>query len=282
MNIAKLTKIAKHLRYLILTSTTKAGSGHPTSSLSAVELMTCLRFGDGLWQEDDQLIFSKGHAAPLLYALLVELGLIKQEELMTLRQFGSRIEGHPMPGLPEIEVATGSLGQGLSIGVGMALADKKLSRNSNQTYVFLGDGELAEGSIWEACNLASYYKLDNLTAIVDINRLEQDGETSIGWNLPVYQARFKAFGWSVELVENGHNFAEIEKAYLAKNLSQPKVILARTIKGKGISFLQNQDNWHGKALSEDQLNQALSELGMVKQDQVEDLLVKLNKLSKNG
>ena len=264
MDTTKLIEKAKRLRYLILVSTTKAASGHPTSCLSAVELVTFLRFG-GNWQESDRMIFSKGHAAPLLYALLVEVGSITQEELMTLRQFGSRVQGHPMPGMPEIEVATGSLGQGLSIGVGMALADKKFLKNKNQHYVLLGDGELAEGSVWEACNLASYYKLDNLTAIVDLNRLEQDGETSLGWNLDLYEARFKAFGWQVELVKNGHDFDEIKKAFLTKSIKKPKVILAKTIKGKGVSFLENQDNWHGKALTEIEFNQALAELKIVDQ-----------------
>lgn len=279
MNQEKFIQITNRLRSLILISTTKAGSGHPTSSLSAVELMATLVFG-GVFQKYDHLIFSKGHAAPLLYALLVEQNLLTKKDLMTLRQFGSPVQGHPVPGLPTIEVATGSLGQGLSIGVGMTLADKKLSENNNQTYVLLGDGEIMEGSVWEALSIASFYKLDNLTAIVDVNRLEQDGQTLLGWDLEVYQKRFKAFGWLVELVNNGHDFSEIKKAFLSRCCGKPKVILAKTIKGKGISFLEDKVNWHGKALSEEQLDQALLELGMVKQDQIEDLLIKLDKLSR--
>jgi transketolase len=259
MKKSKFLQIGSKLRCLILVSPTKAGSGHPSSCLSEVELMTVLVFG-GYYQKNDHLLFSKGHAAPLLYSLMVLQGKLTEVQLLTLRKFNSPLEGHPVPSLPEIEVATGSLGQGLSIGVGMALADKYLSQNSSQTYVLLGDGEISEGSIWEACNLASYYRLDNLTAIVDINRLEQDAETPVGWNLNIVEARFTAFGWQTFKVTDGHNQQQIEKAFSAKHFNKPKVILAKTVKGKGVASLENRQGWHGKVLPEFELEAAITKL----------------------
>jgi len=290
MDKTQLAKVAQRLRLLILKATTQAGSGHPSSCLSAVELMSVLMFG-GFYQKNDHLIFSKGHAAPLLYALLVEQGKLTEQEIMTLRDFNSSLEGHPVPGLPEIEVATGSLGIGLSIGMGMALADKRLKKNSNQTYVLLGDGELEEGSVWEAINLASYYNLDNLIAIVDVNRLEQDGQTVLGHDLQTLSLRFSSFNWQTQIVLDGHNFNQIETA-LAMKTDKPKVILAKTIKGQGVTLLANKDDWHGKVLSQEQLFKALKELDSVvgqvsspksvqKNQAVNELLVKLDKLG-NG
>jgi len=286
MSEFNLKQISQKLRYLILASTTAAGSGHPTSCLSAVELMTALMFG-GFYQKNDHLIFSKGHAAPLLYSLMALKGELTEAQMLTLRQFNSPLQGHPMPGLPGIEVATGSLGQGLSIGVGMALADKRLSQNTNQTYVLLGDGEVEEGSIWEAVNLASYYRLDNLVAIVDVNRLEQDGETILGHDLQTLSIRFSSFGWQTLRVENGHDFGQIEAALAVKTSHKPKVIVAKTIKGKGVTLFEDKKKWHGKALSKTEFgalnfefNQTDKEnLSLAKDAPISELLTKLDKLS---
>jgi transketolase len=256
-----LSKKAKKIRELILKMTTVASSGHPTSSLSAVELMTNLFFAGFFNEKNDELIFSKGHAAPLLYALYAVLGKIDEKKLETLRQFGSVLEGHPTPRFPYVKVATGSLGQGLSIGLGMALA-KRLLKDKGKVFVLLGDSEISEGQVWEAVQLASYYKTDNLIAIVDINRLGQRGQTMLGWDVLSYQKRFESFSWQTFLLD-GHNLEEIDKTYGEVLLSiekKPKVILAKTIKGKGVSFLEDKDGWHGKALSKDELEKALEEL----------------------
>jgi transketolase len=256
-----LSKKAKKIRELILKMTTVASSGHPTSSLSAVELMTNLFFAGFFNEKNDELIFSKGHAAPLLYALYAVLGKIDEKKLETLRQFGSVLEGHPTPRFPYVKVATGSLGQGLSIGLGMALA-KRLLNSKGKIFVLLGDSEISEGQVWEAVQLASYYKTDNLIAIVDINRLGQRGQTMLGWDVLSYQKRFESFSWQTFLVD-GHNLEEIDKTYREVLLSiekKPKVILAKTTKGKGVSFLEDKDGWHGKALSKDELEKALEEL----------------------
>lgn len=256
-----LSKKSKKIRELILKMTTVASSGHPTSSLSAVELMTNLFFAGFFNEKNDEVIFSKGHAAPLLYALYAVLGKIEEKKLETLRQFGSVLEGHPTPRFPYVKVATGSLGQGLSIGLGMALA-KRLLNSKGKIFVLLGDSEISEGQVWEAVQLASYYKTDNLIAIVDINRLGQRGETMLGWDVSSYQKRFESFSWQTFLVD-GHNLEEIDKTYREVLLSiekKPKVILAKTIKGKGVSFLEDKDGWHGKALTKDELEKALEEL----------------------
>lgn len=268
----KLRKITRSIRYSILTSTTKAGSGHPTSSLSAVELMTVLMFG-GFFRFDinnpknpnnDRLIFSKGHASPLFYALWSASGAIPSDELVTLRKFGSRLEGHPTMAFPYTEAATGSLGQGLSVGLGMALNAKYLDKFPYRTYVLLGDSEMAEGSCWEAIQLAAYYKLHNLIAILDVNRLGQRGETMYGHKVTAYQKRIAAFGWET-IVIDGHSLAHIHHAYkkTLKAVQKPVMIIAKTIKGKGISFLEDRNGWHGKPLKEDQLKSALRELGKV-------------------
>ena len=270
INLGKIEAIAKLIRYWILTSTTQAGSGHPTSSLSAVELMTGLLFS-GIFRFDvnnpshpnnDRLIFSKGHASPLFYSLWAATGAIKEQELMMLRKFNSSLEGHPTTGFPYAEAATGSLGQGLSIGLGLALNAKYLDRLPYQTYVLLGDSEMSEGSIWEAIQLAAYYKLDNLVGIIDVNRLGQRGQTMFGYNLKNYQDKISSFGWH-PIVIDGHDLKEIIKAYqkALKIKNKPVMIIAKTIKGKGVSFLENKNGWHGRILKPKELKQSLKELG---------------------
>jgi len=244
---AKLREIAKLVRYYILTCTTKAGSGHPTSSLSATDLMVTLMF-DRFRLGFDRLIFSKGHASPLLYALWAVAGGIKKTELTTYRRFGSRLEGHPTMTFTYTEAATGSLGQGLPIGVGMALNAKYVDTLPYTTYVLLGDAEMAEGSQWEALQLTSYYKLNNLVGILDVNRLGQRGQTMLGYNLDTYRQRIAAFGWQT-IVIDGHDLAAIVAAYqkAAHSTGKPTMIIARTIKGKGVPFLENKNGWHGSA-----------------------------------
>lgn len=268
----RLPDIAKLLRYYCLVSTTAAGSGHLTSSLSAVELMASLYFGDifnyDLENPDhpnnDRVIFSKGHASPLFYALYAVAGKLTEVELKTLRQINSPLEGHPSIRFPYTEVATGSLGQGLSVGVGLAINAKYLDKLSYKTYVLLGDSEMAEGQVWEAMQIATQYKLDNLIAIVDVNRLGQRGETIQGHDVNDYAYKARAFGWETVIVD-GHNFTEINKAYkkALQVKDTPIMIIAKTYKGEGISFLEDKNNWHGKALDNDQLQQALKELGDV-------------------
>ncbi|OGE18899.1 transketolase [Candidatus Daviesbacteria bacterium RIFCSPHIGHO2_02_FULL_41_10] len=272
MNINKLEKLIKLLRYYILVSTSKAGSGHPTSSLSAAELMGVLMFG-GFFRFDfknkenpfnDRLIFSKGHASPLYYSLFTVANAITENELMTLRKFGSRLEGHPTMEFPFTEVPTGSLGQGLSAGLGMALVSKFLNKTNFKTFVLLGDSETAEGSVWEAMQTASFYKLDNLIAILDVNRLGQSRQTMLGHDVLNYKKKAEAFDWEA-IVIDGNSIKEVVNAYekALKVKGKPVMIIAKTLKGKGISFLENKENWHGKALGEKDLNLALEELGKV-------------------
>lgn len=268
---AGLEKIARLIRYYILTATTKAGSGHPTSALSAVELTVALLFGSVFRYDparpehpnNDRLIFSKGHASPLLYALWTAAGELTEEEMMTYRQFGSRLEGHPTPVFPHAEAATGSLGQGLSIGVGMAL-NAKLDKLPYRTYVLLGDSEMAEGSQWEAIQIGAHYKLDNLIGILDVNRLGQRGETMYGHDVEAYRKRMEAFGWKTVLVD-GHDLEQILAGYhqIIQNTGQPVMLIARTLKGKGVSFIEDKNGYHGKTLSENELSRALEELGAV-------------------
>ncbi len=268
----QLARIAKLVRYYILVSTTEAGSGHPTSSLSATDLMSCLLFG-GTFRFDadnpehpnnDRLIFSKGHASPLLYALWAAAGRVSEEELKTMRKFGSPLEGHPTPAFRYAEAATGSLGQGLPIGLGMALNAKYLDKLSYRTYVLLGDSEMAEGSQWEAVQIAAHYKLDNLIGIIDVNRLGQRGETMYGRDLGAYEKRISSFGWET-IVIDGHNIDEIMAAYRKATQAEgrPVMVIAGTIKGKGVSFIEDKNGWHGKPLNKEQLKQALTELGEV-------------------
>ncbi|MFZ2206966.1 MAG: transketolase [Microgenomates group bacterium] len=270
--------IAQRVRYNIVTATTAAGSGHPSSSLSAVELTSVLFFG-GFFKQDtkdfgsllnDKFILSKGHAAPLLYSLYEAAGVITKEELLSLRKFESHLQGHPTPEFPFVDVTTGSLGQGLSVGTGMALGlklkGKSLKFQAPNVFVLLGDSEFAEGQNYEALQLASHYKLNNLIAILDVNRLGQRGETQLGWDTEAYKKRAEAFGWNVILVENGNNIEDVQNAFLklrSQQNEQPTIIIAKTKKGAGISFMEDKDNWHGKPIPQGQLEQALKDIGEV-------------------
>ena len=266
IDIEKLQGIAQQLRIHSIAATTAAGSGHPTSCCSAADIVAALFFGhmrflpkDPHYYNNDRFILSKGHAAPLLYAAWAELGFFPAEELLKLRQLGSDLEGHPTPRLPFVDVATGSLGQGLSVGVGMALC-ARLDKLDYKTYVLLGDGEIAEGSVWEAASLAGVHKLNNLVAIVDVNRLGQSQATAFGQDLDAYQRRFQAFGWRTEEID-GHDIEEILEVLAAAGLGdRPLVILAKTLKGAGISFIQDKEGWHGKPLNKEEAATAIAEL----------------------
>jgi len=260
--------LARQLRVDSIRCSTAAGSGHPTSSLSAADLIAVLLsghlrydFGQPDNPANDHLIFSKGHASPLVYAMFKAAGAINDDELMTFRKFGSRLEGHPTPILPWVDVATGSLGQGLPIGVGVALAGKRVLEAPYHVWVLVGDSETAEGSIWEAFDHAGHEGLANLTAIVDVNRLGQRGPTELEWDMSAYAARVRAFGVD-PIVIDGHDLAEIDDALeRARGATQPTAVLARTVKGKGVSFIENKEGWHGKALDPEQAKQAIAELG---------------------
>jgi transketolase len=260
--------LARQLRVDSIRSSTAAGSGHPTSSLSAADLIAVLLaghlrydFGQPDNPANDHLIFSKGHASPLVYAMFKAAGAINDDELMTFRKLGSRLEGHPTPILPWVDVATGSLGQGLPIGVGVALAGKRVLEAPYHVWVLVGDSETAEGSIWEAFDRAGHESLANLTAIVDVNRLGQRGPTELEWDMGAYAARVRAFGVD-PIVIDGHDLAEIDDAFArARSATRPTAVLARTIKGKGVSFIENKEGWHGKALDAEQAKQAIAELG---------------------
>ena len=262
-----LEKIATRLRIHSVKMTTKAGSGHPTTCLSMADLLACLFFDEMKYDPkdpdnwaNDELVLSKGHAAPILWAAYAEAGIIPEKNLMSLREITSHLEGHPTPRMKWVKSATGSLGQGLSVGVGMALV-MKLGKSPGRVYVFSGDAECAEGSVWEAVNMAFLHKLRNLCMIVDINRLGQSGETMHGHDIKAYERKFKAFGWDVIAVD-GHKIDEILKALKkARENVMPTVILAKTIKGKGISFIENKNGWHGKPLMGEDSKRALEELG---------------------
>jgi transketolase len=270
-DLALAAELAQQLRVDSIRSSTSAGSGHPTSSMSAADLMAVLvsRHLRYDWDEprhtgNDHLIFSKGHASPLLYSIYKAVGVVSDEELMTgYRRFGSRLEGHPTPVLPWVDVATGSLGQGLPDAVGVALAGKYLEESPYRVWVLCGDSEMAEGSIWEALDKASHYKLSNLIAIVDINRLGQRGPTELSWDLDTYAARAAAFGARVFAID-GHDVAAIDAALAqAGDLAgeKPSVILARTLKGRGFSEVEDREGWHGKPLPEHMAERAVVELG---------------------
>jgi transketolase len=259
--------LAQQLRVDSVRAAAAAGSGHPTSSMSAAELMAVLvarhmRYdvADPDNPNNDHLVFSKGHAAPLLYALLKAIGAISDEELLTLRQLGSRLEGHPTPVLPWVKVATGSLGQGLPIGVGLALAGKRLDHLPYRVWVLCGDSEMSEGSMFEALEHGAYAGLDNLTAIIDVNRLGQRGETMHGWNLDVYAERVRAFGWNA-IVVDGHDVDDVDAAYAeaAASVGRPTAIVAKTVKGKGVAEVENVNAAHGKPLENPDV--AVAELG---------------------
>jgi transketolase len=266
IDIETLKGIANQLRIHSIAATTAAGSGHPTSCCSAADIVAALFFGhmrydpkNPKYYNNDRFILSKGHAAPLLYAAWAETGLFPTDDLLKLRRIDSDLEGHPTPRLPFVDVATGSLGQGLSVGVGMALC-ARLDKLDYRTYVLMGDGEIAEGAVWEAASLAGVNKLNNLIGIVDVNRLGQSQETAFGHNLDIYKRRFEAFGWRTEEID-GHDIDEIMEVLAAVGLgNQPLVILAKTLKGAGISFIQDKENWHGKPLSREEADRAIAEL----------------------
>jgi transketolase len=260
-------ELAQQLRVDSVRMSAAAKSGHPTSAMSAAELMAVLVDGYLRYDFDspespgnDKLIFSKGHASTLLYAIYRAAGAVSDEDLITYRQFGSRLEGHPTPVLPWVDVATGSLGQGLPIGVGVGLAGKYLDRLPYRVWVLCGDSELAEGSVWEAFEHAAHYGLDNLTAILDVNRLGQRGETMVGWNLDTYVERAQAFGWHAIAVD-GHDVEQIDRAYAeaVATTGKPTVVVARTIKGKGVKAVEDVNGFHGKPL--DDPSEAIEELG---------------------
>jgi transketolase len=260
-------ELGQQLRVDSIRAAAVTSSGHPTSSMSAADLMAVLMskylhydFDRPDDPRNDHLVFSKGHASPLLYSIYKAAGAIRDEELLTFRKFGSRLQGHPTPEIPWVDVATGSLGQGLPYGVGIALAGKKLDRLPYRVWVLHGDSEMAEGSVWEAFEHASFYRLDNLTVILDVNRLGQRGETMHGWDLDSYAGKARAFGWhAVEI--DGHDVEAIDRAYgeAAAQQGQPTVIVARTLKGKGVKEVEDQPGWHGKAL--DHPEESIAELG---------------------
>jgi transketolase len=264
-------ELGRQLRVDAVRATAAAGSGHPTSSMSAADLMAVLlaehlRFDfEAPWDpNNDHLVFSKGHAAPLLYALYKAAGALPDEELLTLRQLGSRLEGHPTPALPWVDVATGSLGQGLPIGVGMALGAKRLDRLQARVWVLCGDGEMAEGSMWEAAQYAGFVGLDNLIAVVDVNRLGQFGETMLGWDLDAYARRFEAFGWRAVQVD-GHDVAAIDQSFRVASRpdGRPTAVLARTVKGSGVTTVEDRPGFHSKPLHDPQA--AIRSLGGARQ-----------------
>lgn len=257
-----------NIRKNIIKMITESKSGHPGGSLSAVEILTYLYFKEMNLNKDnidskerDYFILSKGHAAPVLYATLAEIKFIKDEDLLTLRKLGSKLQGHPdSKKIKAVDISTGSLGQGISNAIGLALG-VKISRDNARVYTLLGDGELQEGLVWEAAMSASHYKLDNLVAFVDYNGLQIDGKNEEVMNVSPLDKKFESFGWNVEIID-GHNFEEIEKALQnARNTkNMPTVIIAKTIKGNGISFMENEVGWHGSAPSVEQRDLAIKEL----------------------
>lgn len=266
-----LEEKARRIRIDIIRMLAEAGSGHPGGSLSGVEIVTALFFHvlrlrpeEPEWPERDRFILSKGHAAPLLYAALAERGFFPREELLTLRKLGSRLQGHPVWNkAPGIEASTGSLGQGLSLGLGIALAGR-LDRRDYRVYVLLGDGESEEGQVWEAAMAAAHYRAGNLTAILDFNGLQIDGRLQEVMSPLPLPEKWRAFGWAVREVD-GHDFRDLLEAFeWAKGVQdRPSMIIARTVKGKGVSFMEDVADWHGKAPSREQAEQALGELSGV-------------------
>ncbi|GEA17907.1 transketolase [Moorella sp. E306M] len=264
----ELTTTARRLRRHIIRMIGAAGSGHPGGSLSAVEIMTALYFkimrldpARPDWPERDRFVLSKGHAAPVLYAALAERGFFPLEKITTLRQLGSPLQGHPdRKALPGVEVSTGSLGHGLAVANGMALAGR-LDGRDYHVYVLLGDGELEEGMVWEGAMAAAHYRLDNLTAIVDHNHLQIDGRVEDVMSPEPVADKFRAFGWEAKTID-GHDFSQILAAFeWAREVKgKPAVIIAETIKGKGVSFMENEAGWHGKAPKPEEVEKALAEL----------------------
>jgi transketolase len=275
MDANELRELGQQYRVDSIRPAAAAKSGHPTSGMSAADLMAVLvanhlryDFDEPKKATNDRLVLSKGHASTLLYAIFRSVGAITDEQLLTYRQFGSLLEGHPTPLIPWVDVATGSLGQGLPYGVGMALAGKYLDRLPYRVWVLHGDSETAEGSVWEAFEHASHYELDNLTVVLDVNRLGQRGETMVGWNTGVYVERARAFGWNAIEID-GHDVEEIDRAYreAEETTGRPTVIVARTLKGKGVKAVEDKGGWHGKAL--DNPDEAIEELGGVRNIKVQ-------------
>lgn len=266
----ELERISKKIRRKVIEMIGLASSGHPGGSLSCIEILTALYFKvlriNSEYPEDmdrDRFILSKGHAAPALYAVLAEIGFIPEDWLYTLRKFGSPLQGHPdMKKVPGVEISTGSLGQGLSVGVGMALG-ARIQKLGYRVFVLLGDGECQEGQVWEAAMAASHYKLNNLIAIVDRNKLQIDGSTEEVMSVEPFIEKWKAFGW-MTLEINGHDFGEILPAFqIIPYISKPLAIIANTVKGKGVSFMENKVDWHGKAPKAEELESALRELDLM-------------------
>ena len=269
MEFEKLEDAAKNIRISVVKSIHAAGSGHPGGSLSAADIVTALYFGemnvdpkDPKKEDRDKFILSKGHAGPLQYAALAEKGFFPKDELLSLRKLGSRLQGHPdAKKLPGIEMSTGSLGQGFAASAGMA-SSNKLDKKEGRIYVLLGDGELQEGIVWEAAMSAAHYKLDNLTAIIDWNGLQIDGENDNVMTVKPVDEKFRSFGWNVIMID-GHDFKQITEALAAARncKGKPTAIVAKTCKGKGVSFMENNAGWHGKAPNEEEAKRAVSELG---------------------
>lgn len=268
MNTLELKKIAKNVRINIIKQISAAKSGHPGGSLSVADILTVLYFdkmnvdaSNPKWEDRDRLILSKGHVAPALYAVLAEKEYFSKEHLESLRQFGSILQGHPdMKCAPGVDMSTGSLGQGLSAANGMALA-AKLDKKNYKLYVILGDGEVQEGQIWEAAMTSAHYKLDNVIAFLDYNGLQIDGSNEEVMNINPIDDKFTAFGWNVIKID-GHDIEAIGKAVDDAKLvkEKPTIIIAKTIKGKGVSFMENQSGWHGAAPNEEQTKIALEDL----------------------
>ncbi len=265
--IKELEGKAKEIRRSIISMLAKAGSGHPGGSLSATDLITALYFSvlqhnpkDPTWPERDRFHLSKGHCCPLWYAVLAEAGYFPKEKLFTLRQLGSLLQGHPDKRTPGVEVASGSLGQGLSVALGMSLA-AKIDKKDWRVYVLMGDGEIQEGNIWEAAMAAAHYKCDNLCAILDYNGFQIDGRTCDIMNLEPIVSKWQAFGWYVIEID-GHKMAEILSAYkkAQETSGKPSIIIAHTIKGKGVSFMENVVDFHGRAPTKEETQKALEEL----------------------
>jgi transketolase len=269
VRVDELQEIARQLRLDILDMTTKAGSGHPSSSFSATDIATVLYFGDVLryradephWPERDRFIMSKGHAAPLLYAVLAQAGYFERDMLWTLRQVGSPVQGHPIQGLlPGVEATTGSLGQGLSVGIGHVLGNR-LNKLNYRVYVLLGDGECEAGQIWEAAMAAAHFKADNLVAILDYNKYQETGPISREMALEPLVQKWRSFGWHVEEAD-GHDIVDLQDKFaaVADIKGQPSIIIAHTIKGKGVSFVEADFTFHGRALTQEQAEMAREEL----------------------
>jgi transketolase len=267
--IEAIKQKAKRLSVLSMMATTAAGSGHPTSCMSAAELVAGTFFYAMKFDpknpnspDGDRFVLSKGHAAPVLYAALAEAGVFPESRLMTLREFSSELEGHPTPYIPGVDAATGSLGQGLSVGSGLAIG-ARMDKSATRVYVLMGDGEMAEGQVWEAAAFAAHYKLDNITVLADVNALGQSEPTMYQHDMEVYRKKFDSEGWATEVID-GHDVAAVLAAldHAKAVRGQPQAILARTIKGNGVSFVAGKEHWHGKPFSKDQLAAAIKEIGL--------------------